>query len=261
VSRLAPALPGTDVREVPPLAGDQLDHAIHGEREYVSAATSWLPHVHPFHELIWAERGVLIIEDAARVWALSPGSALWIPAGHRHSGRIPSHAEYRAAFLPPATVSPLGDRPVSVRATVLLRELLLRLEDDLPAQQRSRIEAVIVDQLEPAEDAPELTLPADPRVLAIAHSITADPGGDHTLSAWAARVGLSTRTVTDLFRQSTGLSFREWLTHARVQRATALLEDRTPVQEVAEMVGFRSASAFGSAYRRVTGSSPGRRRP
>jgi transcriptional regulator GlxA family with amidase domain len=74
-------------------------------------------------------------------------------------------------------------------------------------------------------------------------------------------VGLSTRTVTDLFRQSTGLSFREWLTHARVQRATALLEDRTPVQEVAEMVGFRSASAFGSAYRRVTGSSPGRRRP
>jgi AraC-like DNA-binding protein len=44
---------------------------------------------------------------------------------------------------------------------------------------------------------------------------------------------------------------------ARAQRAVVLIAQGEDLEDVASAVGFRSVSAFGTAFRRVTGMTPG----
>lgn len=48
-----------------------------------------------------------------------------------------------------------------------------------------------------------------------------------------------------------------WLATARAQHAVVMLARGDGIDEVAARVGFRSASAFGTAFHRVTGRAHG----
>ncbi len=86
--------------------------------------------------------------------------------------------------------------------------------------------------------------------------MTADPGDPRALADWAAALGVSPRTLTRAFRAETGLSLGGWQAAVRAQRAVLLLAAGERVDEVAEAVGYASASAFGAAFRRQTGRAP-----
>jgi AraC-like DNA-binding protein len=53
------------------------------------------------------------------------------------------------------------------------------------------------------------------------------------------------------------MSFGQWRTQARMRAAVADLADGLPVGVVARRVGYATASAFVSAFRRCTGRTPG----
>jgi two-component system response regulator YesN len=58
-------------------------------------------------------------------------------------------------------------------------------------------------------------------------------------------------------KQSTGFSFVEYLTRARINKALRLMADPTvKVFEAAERVGYRSQHYFSRAFRKVLGVSP-----
>lgn len=86
------------------------------------------------------------------------------------------------------------------------------------------------------------------------------PGDATTLAGWAARLDVSARTITRAFGAETGMGFTRWVATARAQHAVVLLAQGMEIDEVAGMVGYRSASAFTTAFRRVTGTTPGRYR-
>jgi transcriptional regulator GlxA family with amidase domain len=73
----------------------------------------------------------------------------------------------------------------------------------------------------------------------------------------AAAVGVSARTLRRRFANSLGMTWRTYLTHARLLRSMALLAepDRT-VLDVALAVGFENVSAFTRAFTRHTGELP-----
>ncbi|WP_328436517.1 helix-turn-helix domain-containing protein [Streptomyces sp. NBC_00444] len=78
-----------------------------------------------------------------------------------------------------------------------------------------------------------------------------------TLSALAARSGMSERTFSRRFREQTGSTPLQWVLRARVRRAQYLLENSDhPVERVAQLAGFGSATAFRERFRRVVGTSP-----
>jgi AraC family transcriptional regulator len=71
-------------------------------------------------------------------------------------------------------------------------------------------------------------------------------------------VGLSPAHFGRAFRHSTGKSPLQWLVEHRISRAKALLVDREKsLTEIAQSVGFQGQSAFGAAFKRLTGSTPG----
>lgn len=240
-------------------AGDvEVPYTILAGREEIGADTYWAEHSHPTHELLWNERGASTARIGSRVHTISPGVGLWIPAGVPHSGWTPSGTWHRAAHFSVREVAPLSDRPVAVEITPLLRLLLGRLGEELTPDSRSKAESMVLDVLAPAEHEFLLRFPESDLLRPIIDTLREDPADTTTLAAWATRLGVSSRTLTRAFHAETGMGFAQWSATARAQHAIVMLAQGEGIEEVAERVGFRSASSFSTAFRRVTGMSPGR---
>ncbi len=78
-----------------------------------------------------------------------------------------------------------------------------------------------------------------------------------SLEETAAEIQISPGYLSRLMKQSTGFSFVEYLTRARINKALRLMADPTvKVFEVADRVGYRSQHYFSRAFRKVLGVSP-----
>ncbi|MBR8745155.1 AraC family transcriptional regulator [Nocardiopsis sp. MG754419] len=230
-----------------------------GSDEVIAHDTFWEEHSHPTHELLWNERGASSATVGARVWSVTPSVGLWIPAGVRHSGWTPAGTWHRAAQFSVREVAPLADRPVAVEITPLLRLSLDRLvEEGIAPDARARTESMVLDLIVPAEHELLLRFPESALLRPIVATLRENPADTTTLAAWASRLGVSSRTLTRAFRAETGLGFAQWTASVRAQHAIAMLARGEGIEEVADRVGFRSASSFSTAFRRVTGMSPGR---
>jgi AraC-like DNA-binding protein len=83
-------------------------------------------------------------------------------------------------------------------------------------------------------------------------------GGDPTLDRVAARMGMSGRTLQRRLDEQS-LRFGELVDEVRAALAKAYLQDRQmALCEVAFLLGFADQSAFGRAFKRWTGMTPGR---
>ncbi|MCF6687444.1 GlxA family transcriptional regulator [Raoultella terrigena] len=79
----------------------------------------------------------------------------------------------------------------------------------------------------------------------------------HNLDSLALVVAMSRRTLTRHFAKATGMSIADWLTAERLRRSQILLEaGEMPVEQVAEMVGFRSAVTWRQQFKSRFGVSP-----
>lgn len=250
-----------DNRRLPLYAAGEIDvpFVVHGTDEVISRDTYWEEHSHPTHELLWNQRGASSATTGTRVWTITPSVGLWIPAGTPHSGWTPAGTWHHAAHFSIHAAPAIADTTVAVEITPLLRLLLDRLNTEgLAPDSRAKTEAVVLDLLAPAPVELLLKFPESPLLAPIVAAVRADPADDTTLAAWASRLDVSTRTITRAFRAQTGLGFSQWVAAARVQHAITLLSGGEEIEEVAERVGYHSASAFGTVFRRVTGMSPGR---
>ena len=90
----------------------------------------------------------------------------------------------------------------------------------------------------------------------IADLIESDEGV--SLDAIASRCGVGVRTLTRVFKATTGRTIGDVIAERRIERAMRMLRDHSaPLKVVAYRSGFASASSFVSAFRRASGMTPG----
>lgn len=78
-----------------------------------------------------------------------------------------------------------------------------------------------------------------------------------TVETLARRSHMSARTFARRFREETGTTPHQWLTHQRILLAERLLEEtHLPVEEVARRSGFGNAAALRHHFGRFRGTSP-----
>ncbi|WP_186249145.1 MULTISPECIES: helix-turn-helix transcriptional regulator, partial [unclassified Burkholderia] len=92
----------------------------------------------------------------------------------------------------------------------------------------------------------------------VCRHLLASPSIAADLDQVAADAGLSRRTFTRQFRAQTGVSFAAWRQQVCMLAAIARLSDGQSVTRVALDLGYASASAFTSAFRRILGDTPSR---
>jgi AraC-like DNA-binding protein/ligand-binding sensor protein len=77
------------------------------------------------------------------------------------------------------------------------------------------------------------------------------------LATVAKAVNTSTFYFCKLFKRTTGLTFTDYLTRVRIEKAkTLLLDPNRRVSEVAYEVGFQSLTQFNRVFKKILGESP-----
>lgn len=196
------------------------------------------------------------------VWLVPPHRALVVPLGIEHDLTAVGRLELRTLYFQPGVVPGVGSRCRAIDVSPLLRELLLhstRLgglrRDD---EHEANCVALLADLLdrEPSISV-ELPLPADRRALALARRLLAEPGTQVPIDRLAQSVGASRRTIERAFVEETGWTLGRWHRRLRLLQAMELLDEGLAVTTVSLRMGYRSTSAFISAFKRLFGLPPG----
>jgi transcriptional regulator GlxA family with amidase domain len=98
---------------------------------------------------------------------------------------------------------------------------------------------------------------ADPLLAPTLRRIHADPGRSMTVEALAQDAAMSRSTFFDRFRREVGVPPMEYATGWRMALAKELLRKDVATAEIAQRVGYGSASAFSVAFTRHVGKPPG----
>jgi AraC-like DNA-binding protein len=100
---------------------------------------------------------------------------------------------------------------------------------------------------------------ADPRLARALRCVHADPARDWTVASLAREAGLSRSTFSERFAHKVGMAPMAYLMQWRMALARDMLQrDAVPLETVAATIGYQSASAFSTAFRREVGRPPGR---
>jgi AraC-like DNA-binding protein/quercetin dioxygenase-like cupin family protein len=224
--------------------------------------TGW--HSHDMHQLEYAVGGVVEVETADAHYLVPPQQAAWIPAGLTHQAVMNPNVRTVSVMFDADLVERAGRRARILAVSPLVREMILyavrwpigrSCGDDESDTYFRALSHLIAEALE--HESP-LSLPtsADP-VVAAAMAYTKDHLESVTVAEVSRAVATSERTLRRQFRHAAGLSWRQYLLHARLLRAMALLAlpDQS-VRDVATAVGFDNVSSFARAFSQYCGESP-----
>ncbi|WHO37766.1 helix-turn-helix transcriptional regulator [Sphingobium sp. AP49] len=231
--------------------------------ELVTGGFESQPHAHRKAQLILTARGMVTCDVAKGLWMVPPQCALWIPGDMEHSVRAVGDVELYVLFVDPDIAKGLPSECCTIAMSSLLRELVFAVSH-LPALYDNdgppgRLIQTMLDQLSiaPVEQL-HLPLPTDPRLRRIADELAADPSDRATIGQWARRAAMSERTLFRLILRETGMSFGRWRQQFQIMLALERLATGEAVQTVAMDLGYESASAFITMFKKALGQPPGK---
>lgn len=230
-----------------------------------AAGTTFPERAHWRGQFAFASRGTIGVATPHGRWLVPPQRACWVPAGVRHEMTMTGPVTMLNTFVSEDAAEGAGlpDQCGVYGVSPLLRQLI---DDaiDLPAMydvdgRAGKLMALLVAEI---ATMPRLSLhaplPADARLAKICRHLFASPSIAADLDQVATDAGVSRRTFTRLFRAQTGVSFAAWRQQVCMLAAITRLSDGQPVTRVALDLGYASASAFTSAFRRILGETPSR---
>ncbi|MFT3723499.1 MAG: AraC family transcriptional regulator [Hyphomonadaceae bacterium] len=159
---------------------------------------------------------------------------------------------------------------VHVKGAGRLASLVQMVREEAGEQRAGRdlvlgrlVEVLLVEALRsmPGEDAPPGLLRGlgDARVVAAMRAMHGDPARAWTMTELAGEAAMSRSAFFDRFVRAVGTPPMEYLLAWRMAMAKDLLRrEHLALDEVAERVGYGSASTFSTAFSRHVGQPPGR---
>lgn len=215
-------------------------------------------HAHADGQLIVITKGACQLETDDGSWPLSSGNVGWIPSNERHWVDVIDAVEGASLFVP---ISEVGRWPTEVRhglADRFFLDLVKRaISVRFHAERLAALLAVIADEFADMSAArPPVPMPLSSSLHRICRSVLDAPDERVTIDVICRQIGWSRRTFERRFVEETGMSFGRWRTLAKVAAAAAAIESGEPITTAAFEAGFSSSSAFGAAFRSVTGLRP-----
>jgi AraC-like DNA-binding protein len=219
------------------------------------------PHYHHFGQLRYTASGALITVTQAGTWVAPANRITWVPPFHVHSGRIYGGTDVRLLQVPVTVVEQLPPEPSVFVASALMRAAYLEVVDgeeplDSP-RTRLLLDVIAVELARAPEESLRLPEPNDARLKAVATLLQADPANSATLADLGRRTGSSERTLSRLFSSELSMSFHQWRTLLRIQRALLELGEGTSVTDTAIRLGWANPSSFITAFTELVGQTPG----
>lgn len=194
------------------------------------------------------------------VWIVPAHCAVWIPSQIIHKNTISPDANLCMLYIDP-DVSNMPDKGCTLSISPLLRELIITLSsrDKYYSESDStgRLVSVLIDELcsMPTERF-DFPIPTEPRLNKVANLLLKNPADRKTVSQWASQFAMSERTFSRLVKQEIGMTFGRWRGQLHIIMALQKLSSKESVQRIAEDLGYESASAFITFFKKTLGKSP-----
>jgi AraC-like DNA-binding protein len=219
------------------------------------------PHRHRQHQLIYAVRGVMVVQTEIGRWVVPPTRGIWMVAGMTHEIRCIEEVHMRSLLVAPDASTKLPDATRTVSISPLLRELIRAAVDVrqpyVTGTRDGRVMRLILDELRELPVLPlHLQMPADPRLLRICKRLQEQLNDPSTMADWAKRLAVDVKTIQRLFVKETGMTFGQWRQQARLLRALELLAAGKKVIDIALTLGYESPGAFATMFRKQFGQTP-----
>jgi AraC-like DNA-binding protein len=219
------------------------------------------PHWHDRAQFIFAVEGTMTVRTPRRAWIVPPSRALWVPSHTVHEIQMFGMVEMRSLYVDNAAAAGMPSSCVVLNVTPLLRELVLRAVA-LPESYDEQGDDGLVMRLLLAEIrrlprcALDLPLPESADLAQLCERILADLSRKRRAVEDAKEMSTSTRTLYRRFLKETGITFARWKQQARLLESIRRLAQGAPVTTVAMDLGYDSASAFSTMFRRALGIAP-----
>ncbi len=249
-----------------PALVEEIDRPIVGVgNEYPPAfELDW--HRHRRGQLLYAARGVVVVSTPHGAWVAPPERAIWTPGGCDHAVRMVGEVSTRSVLIEPGAHGSLGDANKVIQVSPLLRSLLEEACDVDPEYdvdgRDGKVMALLLEEIARAPTVP-LAVPF-PQTAEIARKCQAfleSPTPHDTIDLWSAELGMGRRAFTRAFRKETGLSFGAWRQQACILVALPRLARGEAVTTIAFDLGYESAAAFTTMFKRRIGVAPSHYRP
>ncbi|ROR94913.1 AraC family transcriptional regulator [Sinobacterium caligoides] len=230
-------------------------------RKYIKDTMGSAAHAHPRGQFIFSTEGITRVVTSTGVYLIPSSQAFWCPPNHKHELFFLGEVNIANLFIDPAWAKSLPSDQQVFNVSPLVRELILKATeigpDYSPIGKERRLMEVIIDEIAELTHSP-LKLPwsEHPKLSKIMRIIFDNPINNNSIEQWADYVHTSTRTLARMFKKEVNMTFSGWRMQVRLFYALEKLHEGEPVTSVAMALGYSSASAFISAFKRNLGQSP-----
>lgn len=218
-------------------------------------------HSHRRSQLFYGSSGVARVATRDGTWVAPPLRAIWVPGGVEHQVVCRGPVSFRTLYIEPDASPRLPKTCRVMEVSDLLRALIIKsvrvpLDYDVAGRDGCLMHLVL-HEIETAPESPlNIPMPRSPGLRRMCESVIKTPAMRTDLDHWAARSGMSRRTLTRRFRLETGLSISAWVRQVRLVEALSRMAEGASITTIAFEVGYDSSSAFGAMFRRTFGCPP-----
>lgn len=208
---------------------------------------------------------------SGRVASICTGAFILAAAGQLHGKRATTHwkvADKLASRYPDIRVEPDaiytrdGSTYTSAGVSAGIDLALALVEEDHGAELTREVARALVVYLQRAGGQSQFSVPlaaSPPRTPALRHIVdlvTSDPSGGHSLTELAARLNLSPRHLTRLFREELATTPARYVESIRFDIAKSLLSQGHTATAAASLAGFPSYESLRRVFARELHMSP-----
>lgn len=227
----------------------------------VPADTVYPRHLHEWGEFVYSFSGVMEIELAQQQYLAPPQYGLWLAPQTAHIAFNRHAASHCSLYVDKSLCAQLPQTTCALTVGPFMRALLEELRRAPPAipgsPREQRLLRVLVDLLEQADCAGTyLPTSNDPLLKPVLLALQANPGDSRTIAQFAALNHTTERTLMRRCQRDLGMSFVEWRQRLKVLASLARLDQDETVEAIGLDLGYSSASAFISMFRRLMGTTP-----
>ncbi|MBI3711884.1 MAG: helix-turn-helix transcriptional regulator [Burkholderiales bacterium] len=220
-------------------------------------------HRHHRGQVFCIENGLMHVRTQEGTWILPPFRAGWIPPGELHQISVVGALQGWTVLLLPEVCAALPQQASVLSVNEVMRAIVKRAtswqpDADLTPEQHNLMR-VLLDELQQAPlRSFHLPMPQTARLITLAEGLLQSPGKPPHLGELAEQTYMSTRTLSRLFRAETGLSIGLWSQQANLLHAVERLALGHSVAQVADDLGYATASNFIAMFKRHFGETPGK---
>jgi AraC-like DNA-binding protein len=239
----------------------QLNRPITVISRNISAHSVVDKHSHNWGQLVYASKGVLLVVTDKDRFIVPPEQGVWLLPKVEHEVTAITDAKLTSFYFSCDLLPQLPNINSVLRINTFLKALILEANNISQAALYSRSDDLLLKlilarlSLAPNEIF-QLPYPKDSRLRTMLTLIQHVPSNNDTLADWGNIVGASARTLSRLFKNETGLSYRTWRQRLTIQIAISKLSSGMSVSSISLYLGYESPSAFIHMFKENTGMTP-----